>query len=98
MKHFLCKFIPPRREFLQTMTPSERELMKQHVAFMNELLAERVVVAHGPVEDPAGGWGLSLYTLRDDQDVVAITSEDPMVKRGGARYQSIPMTHLTARG
>jgi hypothetical protein len=98
MKHFLCKFIPPRHDFLQTMTPNECDLMQQHVVFMNDLLAQRLIVAHGPVDDPAGGWGLSLYEVADDQDVAAMTSQDPMVKGGGARYEIYPMRHLTARG
>ena len=55
MKFFLCKFIPPRQDFLQTMTPDESALMKQHGMFMNELLDKGLVVAHGPVDDPAGG-------------------------------------------
>ena len=98
MKHFLCKFIPPRHDFLQTMTPDERNLMKQHVRFMDDLLDARVIVAHGPVDDPGGGWGLSIYEVDDDQDVAAMTANDPMAKGGGARYEIYPMRHLKARG
>jgi len=97
MKYFLCKFIPPRRDFLLTMTSRESQLMKEHVAFMNALMGNRQVVAHGPVDDPAGGWGLSLYEVEDNQDVAAMTSEDPMVKSGGAHYEVYPMRHLTVR-
>jgi uncharacterized protein YciI len=98
MKFFLCKFIPPRRDFLQTLNPDERALMTQHVAFMDDLLDERVIVAHGPVEDPVGAWGLSLYQVQDDEDIVAITANDPMVERGGARYEIFPMQRLKTRG
>lgn len=97
MKYFLCKFIPPRSDFLQTLTPDEQRLMKQHVAFMNDLLEKKQIVAHGPVDDPAGGWGLSIYELGDDDDVAMITSADPMVTDGGARYEIHPMRHVTAR-
>ena len=57
-----------------------------------------VVVAHGPVDDPAGAWGLSLYQVEDGQDVSAIAANDPMVRFGGARYEVFPMRHLKARG
>ena len=98
MKFFLCKFIPPRHDFLATMTSAESELMKQHVQFMNDLLDQRLVVAHGPVDDPAGGWGLSLYAVDDDHDISATTARDPMVTSGGARYEIYPMRHLRSRG
>jgi len=54
MKYYLCKFLPPRADFLATMTPTEGDLMKRHGAFLNDLLGQGLVVAHGPVDDPAG--------------------------------------------
>ncbi|NPC54863.1 YciI family protein [Caenimonas soli] len=98
MKYYLAKFLPPRADFLATMTPAEVSLMQEHRAFLNDLLQKGVVVAHGPVDDPAGGWGLSLYQVEDDQDVSAIAANDPMVRSGGARYEVFPMRHLKARG
>jgi len=98
MKYFLAKFLPPRADFLATMTPAEVNLMTEHRAFLNDLLQKGVVVAHGPVDDPAGGWGLSLYQVEDGQDVRAMAQEDPMVRSGGARYEILPMRHLKARG
>ena len=64
MKYYLCKYIAPRADFLSTMTPHESELMKQHGAFLNDLLEKRTVIAHGPVLDPAGSYGLSLFRSR----------------------------------
>src|SRR5687768_3489455 len=98
MKYYLCKFLPPRADFLATMTPEEGDLMKRHGAFLDDLLDKGLVVAHGPVDDPAGGWGMSLYQIGDDQDVTALTSQDPMVTAGGARYEILPMRHLRACG
>ena len=98
MKYYLCKFLPPRADFLATMTPAELDLMKAHGAFLNDLLGKGVVVAHGPVDDPAGGWGLSLYQVGDDEDMQALTSQDPMVVAGGARYEILPMRHLRSAG
>jgi uncharacterized protein YciI len=98
MKHYLCKYIPPRADFLATMTARESDLMKQHGAFLNDLLEKGAVVAHGPVLDPAGGYGLSLYQVDDDQDIEAMTSADPIVKAGVGHYEIHPMLHLRMRG
>lgn len=97
MKYFLAKFLPPRADFLATMSSDEVNLMAEHGAFLNDLLQKGVVVAHGPVADPAGGWGLSLYQVEDGQDVRALAQEDPMVRSGGARYEIFPMPHLKVR-
>ena len=97
MKHYLCKFIPPRIDFLATMTAHEIVLMKQHGDFLNELLVKGIIVAHGPVIDPAGGYGLSLYKVSDDQDMKAMTSSDPIVKNGVGHYEIYPMLHLRTR-
>jgi len=98
MKHYLCKFLPLRADFLATMSAAEIDLMKAHGAFLNDLLAKGIVVAHGPVDDPAGGWGLSLYQVGDDEDMAALTSQDPMVAAGAARYEILPMRHLRSAG
>ncbi|CAN7648745.1 YciI family protein [Rhizobium rhizogenes] len=98
MKYYLCKYIPPRANFLATMSADEQQWMKQHGAFLDGLLSEGKIVAHGPVMDPAGGYGVSLYQIADDQDIQAITSEDPIVKNGAGHYEHHPMLHLKARG
>ena len=45
MKYYLCKFIPPRPDFLATMSDDELKLMKRHGAFLDELFAQGVIVA-----------------------------------------------------
>jgi uncharacterized protein YciI len=97
MKYYLCKFIPTRTDFLATMSASEMEWMKQHGAYLNNLLDQGLIVAHGPVMDDSGGYGVSLFQLPDDQDVAALTSEDPIVKNGVGHYEHYTMLHLTSR-
>ncbi len=97
MKYYLCKFIPPRADFLATMSAGEKQWMKQHGAYMNALLDQGLIVAHGPVMDEAGGYGVSLYQIPDDQDVAALTSEDPIVKNGVGHYEHYTMLHLASR-
>lgn len=95
MKYYLCKFIPPRANYLATLTPDENEWMKQHVIYLNTLLDQRIIVAHGPVIDDNGGYGVSLYQIPDDQDISALTSEDPIIKNGVGHYEHYTMLHLT---
>ncbi|TIT00539.1 YciI family protein [Mesorhizobium sp.] len=97
MKCYLCKYIPPRADFLATMTGEEREWMKQHRDFSDDLLDRGLIVAHGPVMDPSGGYGVSLYRIADDLDIQAITSEDPIVRNGAGHYEHHPMLHLSVR-
>ncbi|HEY0212937.1 MAG TPA: YciI family protein [Paenirhodobacter sp.] len=98
MKYFLCKYIPPRADFLPTLNEQERVRMAQHGAFLDDLLAQGIIIAHGPVIDPAGGYGVSLYQIADDQDIAAITAQDPIVQNGLGHYEHFPMLHLKARG
>ena len=98
MKFYLCKYLPPRADFLATMTDIERALMAQHGAYLNELLDKDVIVAHGPVMDEQGGYGVSLYQIEDDQEVDNFTSHDPLVRQGVGHYEHYPMLHLKARG
>lgn len=97
MKYYLCKYLPPRADFLMTMTDDEKTWMAQHGAFLDDLLAKGQIVAHGPVIDPDGSYGVSLYRIEDDQDVKAITAQDPIVRNGIGHYEHFPMPHLTAR-
>jgi uncharacterized protein YciI len=97
MKYYLCKYIPPRADFLATMSDDEKTWMGQHGAYLDELLNQGVVVAHGPVMDPAGGYGVSLYRIEDDQDIEAITSRDPVVANGAGHYEHYSMLHLKVR-
>jgi uncharacterized protein YciI len=96
MKYYLCKYIPPRTDFLSTMSNDEGAWMKQHGAYLDDLLGKGMIVAHGPVMDPAGGYGVSLYRIADDQDIAAITSQDPIVANGVGHYEHHPMLHLKA--
>ncbi|MCS3748337.1 MULTISPECIES: YciI family protein [unclassified Xanthomonas] len=97
MKYYLCKYMPPRAEFLQTMSADEKTWMAQHGVFLDSLLAQGIIVAHGPVMDPAGGYGVSLYRIADDQQIEQLTAQDPIVRNGAGHYEHYPMLHLKAR-
>ena len=97
MKNYLCKFIPPRADFLATMSADEHQCIKQHAVYLNKLLDQGLIAAHGPVMDPAGGYGVSIFQIADDQDISALTSEDPIVKNGVGHYEHHPMPRLKTR-
>ncbi len=42
MKYFLCRFLPPGPDFLKTMTPEQKVLMKSHGEFLQDRLRDRV--------------------------------------------------------
>ena len=97
MKYYLCKYIPPRADFLTTMSADEQAWMQQHGSYLNHLLEQGVIVAHGPVIDANGGYGLSLYQIEDHQQISALTSEDPIIQHGVGHYEHYTMLHLRAR-
>ncbi|WP_113627477.1 YciI family protein [Pectobacterium peruviense] len=98
MKFYLCKFIPPRSDFLSTMTEHEKSLMTQHGIYLNSLMELGTIIAHGPVIDENGGYGVSLFQIADEQDISALTSEDPVVKNGVGHYEHYVMLSLKSRG
>lgn len=98
MKIYLCQYFPPRDDFLSTLTPTEAALMKEHGAWQSALLEQGVIVAHGPVIDPKGSYGVAIWRVADDQDIATMTAADPIVEAGVGRYECHPMPQLNARG
>ncbi|MGK3143586.1 YciI family protein [Pantoea sp. C2G6] len=97
MKNYLCKWIPPRADFLSTLSDEEKAWMSQHGAFLNELLEQDVIIAHGPVMDEAGGYGVALYRIADEEDIAAFTAQDPLIKHGIGHYEHFTMLHISAK-
>jgi uncharacterized protein YciI len=98
MAYFFCKFIPQRSNFLKTMTADEAKLLKAHGNYLQALLEEGKVLAHGPVSEPQGGFGLSLFDVKDEAELSELTSKDPMIlAEVRARYDTFPMTQLRYR-
>ncbi|MDE5447081.1 hypothetical protein GWG65_38325 [Bradyrhizobium sp. CSA207] len=95
MRYYFCKFYPPRPDFMTTMTDDEARLMKGHGEYLQSLLVLDKVVAHGPVDDHGGGFGLSLFAIEEEGELDGLLRSDPMIRAGtGARYERFPMKHL----
>jgi uncharacterized protein YciI len=99
MTYFFCRMILPRSDFVQTMSDSERRIMKAHGDYLQSLAEVGSIVCHGPVDDPKGGWGLSIFSVKDQAEVERLTAADPMILDDvGARYEIIPMKQLRMKG
>jgi len=91
--------ILPRSDFVQTMTDSESNIMKAHGDYLQSLTEVGSIVCHGPVDDPKGGWGLSIFSAKDQTEVERLTAADPIILDDvGARYEILPMKQLRMKG
>lgn len=95
---FLCKLIARRPTFPMDMTPDEGRIMRAHVEYWTGLLARGTAVAFGPVMDPAGPWGAGILSVRDPEELKAISAGDPAVASGvGMRHEFYPMPNAVVR-
>jgi len=95
MKYFFCKLIPPRATFAQDMTPAERVLMGQHVAYWQGLMNNQKALAFGPVADPQGGYGIGIIAASNDAEMEILRNNDPTIKANtGFRFEALPMPRL----
>ncbi|HVW72587.1 MAG TPA: hypothetical protein VHC39_03030 [Rhizomicrobium sp.] len=95
MKFVFMKLMPPRADFMQSMTPEELGLMRAHQAYWAGFAQKGWAVAYGPVADPSGGYGAGFWALPDDQDPQALADGDPVIQaRQGFRYDIFPMPAL----
>lgn len=98
MKAYLTKWIPPRADFLPTITEPEKALFQQHGEWQSQLRKTGQIVAHGPVVDPAGSYGVAIWEVDDEADISALTAQDPIVKGGVGHYEHYAMLQLRTRG
>ena len=95
MVAFVYKLIGPRPTFAVDMTDDERETMTKHAAYWGRLMADGRVVAFGPVDDPAGSYGLGIVLADDLAQVEALRDGDPAVlSPHGLRVEIAPMFRL----
>jgi len=93
MAYFLVKLIPPRPDFVVSMTAEEARAMREHVDHYLPHLNAGLVIAMGPVADPAGDWGVMIAMTPSRGWLENILAEDPALKIG-ARHEILPMPAL----
>jgi len=97
MGHYLYKLIPPRRTFMADMTADEAAIMEQHFAYWAGLLEGGAVVVYGPVNDPAGGYGLAILEAANEQVARNIGDADPAVANHLGSFQVFEMPATIVR-
>lgn len=95
MAYYFVRLIPPRPDFIRTMTEAERRIMEQHGAYWARFAAEGWAVAYGPVLDPSGAYGAGFWDLPADADPHTLLAADPvMVANIGCSMEIHPMAAL----
>ena len=98
MPHYLCKLKPPRPTFIDDMTPDEALLMRAHREYWTPRVETGVVVAMGPVADPAGGYGVAIVEAASVASLEAMQGADPVIAAGrGFAYENLLMLAIAVR-
>jgi len=98
MPHFLCKLRPPRTTFISDMTPDEAQLMRAHREYWTPRVETGVVIAMGPVADPAGGYGVAIIEAASQTMLELMQADDPViVAKCGFAYENWPMLGIAVR-
>ncbi len=96
-KHFAIKLIPPRPTFHLDMSENEKDIMKQHAAYWNDLVSKGIVIVFGPVLDPKGVYGLGILEVETEAQAHAFIAEDPAVKSGLVEMEIYPILATVRR-
>jgi uncharacterized protein YciI len=92
--YFFLKLHPPRPGFALDMTPAERDVMLQHVAYWGPYVDNGTMLVMGPVMDPAGVYGVGILAVDSEETLHALIGADPA--NGMNRYEVHPMRAKTA--
>ncbi len=87
--YYFLKLNPPRSTFMNDMSPEERSIMLKHVEYWKPYVNDGTVLVLGPVFDPAGGYGIAVIGVEDDNQLNTIIKNDPA--NGLNRYDIFPM-------
>jgi hypothetical protein len=95
MKGFVFRLIPPRPTFPLDMSDDEKATMLEHAEYWAGLAREGSVVAFGPVNDPAGPYGIGIVLTDSQSDAERIRDNDPaMISPHGFSAEIAPMISL----
>jgi len=90
-QHFFMRLVPPRPIFPGSMTEQELDLMKQHVRYVTQGFDAGVVLAFGPVLDPAGAFGIALLEVDEAAEAEEFARKDPSIVGGMNTFTLTPM-------
>ncbi len=91
-RYFHFRLNPPRTTFPKDMTAQERDAMQAHFAYWGKLSGAGTAVVYGPVDDPAGTWGLAVVRVADEAAAKTLVENDPIIQAGlGFHYDVAPL-------
>ena len=97
--YFLCRLLPPRSDFMTTMTADERAMMQAHVGYWTGKVTTGNALLFGPVGGPTGGYGIGVIKVADMAEMEALRDADPAMRAGvGFRYDILPMPRVVMAG
>jgi uncharacterized protein len=98
MPHYLCKLNPPRPTFLSDMTSEEALVMRRHREYWMPRVEIGVVIAMGPVADPAGAYGVAIVEAASLMALEAMQGSDPTIlSKLGFSYENQLMPTIAVR-
>jgi uncharacterized protein YciI len=77
---FLSTLRPYHPDFLATMTPEEKAVMGQHLAYTKQLFDQGKIVLAGAATD--GAIGIIVWRVDSAEEMQRIYDNDPAVKAG----------------
>jgi uncharacterized protein len=83
MFQWLSMAKPTRLEMLRESTPEEDEIIDQHLAYVEDLTHQGVIIMVGrTLNTDATGFGLTIFEAEDETAAREIMENDPAVKHG----------------
>ena len=83
MFQWLSMAKPTRLEMLIESTPEEDEIIDQHLAYVEDLTRNGVIIMVGrTLNTDATGFGLTIFEAEDETAAREIMESDPAVKNG----------------
>ena len=83
---------------MDDMTRDEALLMRAHREYWTPWVETGVVVAMGPVADPAGGYGVAIIEAASEAALEAMQGADPVIAAGrGFAYENLAMLAIAVR-
>ncbi len=87
MSTFVFRLIASRPTFALDMSEEEQAVMGRHAAYWQPYIESGQMVFFGPVLDSTGSWGLGIVEFDDEDQLRALTAEDPAVTSGIGRIE-----------
>ena len=95
MPYFLAKLIPPRPTFMRDMSAEEASVMRAHADHWLPALSAGLVIAMGPVADPAGGYGAMFANAPSLAWLESAQADDPAIRAAaGFHFENFAMPSI----